>query len=311
MQVNRTDWFHEAGFGLFVHWTQRSQPKGGELKPYAEAVRDFRVNDFAAQVEEAGAKFVIFSISHSIIHLPFPCPELDAMLPGHTCERDLIADLADALEARGIKLMLYYNPDGRSARDWVEFSGFYSDHARHAELTYELTRAISLRYGRRIHGWWIDCCLEPPVGDSCKRYDYVKFADSLRAGNPDSIVTFNYRGIEKWGSELGRGIIDYQSGEGHNLDRVPESRFSGEGGSQWFSVIPMEFHEQRPILHRNWLHSEKCEPVPLYSNEAVYAYLRDVRANGGVFAYNVGPYQEGLISEKTMEQLKWLNHKFN
>jgi hypothetical protein len=38
----------------------------------------------------------------------------------------------------------------------------------------------------------------------------------------------------------------------------------------------------------------------------VLDYITKVKENGGVFAYNVAPYQEGIISEATMEQLRWL-----
>ena len=43
-----------------------------------------------------------------------------------------------------------------------------------------------------------------------------------------------------------------------------------------------------------------------YTNQAVLDYVRKIKSKGGVFAYNVAPYQEGRISEATMEQLRWL-----
>ena len=41
---NRTDWFYEAKFGLFVHWTTHSLPKEGEKKSHADAIKDFQLD---------------------------------------------------------------------------------------------------------------------------------------------------------------------------------------------------------------------------------------------------------------------------
>ena len=74
---NRTDWFYEAGFGLFVHWTTKSLPEKGERKDHAQAILDFDLDTFVSQVVESGAKFVFFTTSHSDMYLPFPLKELD------------------------------------------------------------------------------------------------------------------------------------------------------------------------------------------------------------------------------------------
>ena len=59
--------------------------------------------------------------------------------------------------------------------------------------------AISKKYGKKIHGWWIDCCYEPGIcGGRGTRYDYKRYANALRAGNEDSIVAFNFRGTCAW-----------------------------------------------------------------------------------------------------------------
>ena len=58
-----------------------------------------------------------------------------------------------------------------------------------------------------------------------------------------------------------------------------------------------------------WVHEKEGEPTPRYTNEEVLTYIKKVREGGGVFAYNVAPYQEGYIAPKTAEQLKWLGKK--
>ena len=292
----RTDWFYEAGYGLFVHWTTFSLPKNGEKKPHKDAVRDFQLDKFVSQVVDSGAKFLFFTITHADMFLPFPLKELDDIIPDHTSERDLMGELSDKLAEHGIRLMFYFNGEG--SKKWKEITGFKSDPSLHAEYCYKIAEAISLKYGRKIHGWWIDCCYEPPVCEGRGvRYDYARYANALRAGNPDSIVAFNFRGTEEWGCEWGRGISDYQAGEENDIVYLPTSRFSGEGGTQWFSLCWMD---------KYWVHETPEEPIPVHSNEKVLKYVKEVQSRGGVFAYNAAPYQEGLISDKTMEQLIWL-----
>ena len=303
MQKNRTDWFFDAGFGLFVHWTTKTLPKRGATKEYHQAVLDFDLDTFVSQVVLSGAKFLFFTISHSEMHLPCPLKELDEIVPGHTSKRDLIGELADALNQHGVRLMLYFNGDGQADTEWHETTLTYKNPKEHAEYCYKIAEAISKQYGRKIHGWWIDCCYEPPICSGYGvNYDYERYARALRAGNPDSIVAFNFRGVEPWGNEWGRGIADFQAGEENDISRYPSSRFSGEGGTQWFSLCWMDDF---------WVHEKEGTVMPVHENDKVLEYIKRVRALGGVFAYNTAPYQEGHISEHTLKQLLYLKENLN
>jgi alpha-L-fucosidase len=72
-------------------------------------VRDFDVAKFTEQVAQTGAQFVCITTSHALMYFPAPLKSLDRILPGRTAHRDLVADIADALGKRGIRLMLYYH----------------------------------------------------------------------------------------------------------------------------------------------------------------------------------------------------------
>ena len=85
MTTDRTNWFKNAGYGLFVHWTSFSFPENAtekdlnkpyhqRLDDYFKAVEEFDVKSFCAQVVEAGAKFLFITTSHADLHLPFPLP---------------------------------------------------------------------------------------------------------------------------------------------------------------------------------------------------------------------------------------------
>lgn len=296
--TDRTKWFAEAGYGIFVHWTTKSLPEKGERKSHAQAILDFDVETFTNQIIATGAKFLFFTITHSDMFVPFPLPELEELTPGYTSKRDLLGEIADKLEKHDIKLLVYFNGDGQTSPEWRAHFNNEKICDKKAEYCYKITSAISKKYGKKISGWWIDCCYEPGIcGGLGLCYDYKKYAEAMRSGNPDSIVAFNFRGVEPWGSEWGRGIADYQAGEENDLTFYPNGRFSGEGGTQWFGLCWMDDY---------WVHEKEGTPKPVHSNEKVLEYIKKVKKQGGVFAYNVSPYQEGHIAKDTFDQLIWL-----
>ena len=297
----RANWLKEAGYGIFCHWTTHSVPENGEKKNHADAIRDFDIDTFTSQIIDTGARFLFFTITHADMFLPFPLKEMDEIIPDHTSERDLVSELYEKLNPHGIKLCVYFNGEGCTDPAWSEATQFYNNPRVHAEYCYKITEAISRKFGDKICGWWIDCCYEPGIcGGRGLRYDYARYSEALRAGNPDSIVAFNFRGIETWGSEWGRNIADFQAGEENDLSHLPSGADSGEGGLQWFALCWMDDF---------WVHEKTGEPTPVHSNEKVLNYIHRVKENGGAFAYNVAPYQEGRISAKTMEQLLWLKEQ--
>ncbi|MCB7130266.1 MAG: alpha-L-fucosidase, partial [Candidatus Brocadiales bacterium] len=105
-----TDWFVEAKYGVMFHFDPNSQPRHGPKKPYAEAIRDFDVHAFADMVEETGAGYVIFTLNHGHhnVNLWFaPIQSWEKLHSGSTTQRDLVGEIADALDKRGIKLIIY------------------------------------------------------------------------------------------------------------------------------------------------------------------------------------------------------------
>ena len=313
----RTQWLRDAGFGLAVHWTSYSLPESPtdadigrpyekRIADYIKATEDFDVKGFTDQVIASGARFLIFTLAHADMVLPFPLSELDEIVAGHTARRDLVLEIADILEKNGIKLILYFNPDGPCDPAWQNAVSFKEDPKTHAEFVYRVVGAIAKRYGKKISGWWIDDCYDTHVLTVANRglghrYDYKRFGEVLRSGNPDAILAFNFSGaVCEWQSELGVNVADYQGGEENWLHRSPTGSFSGEGGTQWFGFCWMDDF---------WVHEKAGVPTPRFSDDEVLAYIERVKRCGGAFAYNAALYREGRISEPTMKQLLWLRDK--
>ena len=99
-----TDWLAKCRYGVGVHWTAQTAPRHGSPLPFQKAVDAFDVPKFVDQLTYAGADYLLFTAAHALQMLPAPNPVIDKILPGRTCKRDLIAELADALAAKGMPL---------------------------------------------------------------------------------------------------------------------------------------------------------------------------------------------------------------
>ena len=115
-------------YGLMTHWTSQTKPRTGQPLPYCDAAKAFDVDRYADMAKETGAGYVAFTTSHMEYYFPAPIQAIDHLVPGRTCSRDLIGDLADALNKRGLKLVVFC---GYSIGDkpWAGATG-YQDPAR-------------------------------------------------------------------------------------------------------------------------------------------------------------------------------------
>jgi hypothetical protein len=96
-----TNWMVQAKYGVMVHWTSQSKPEQGSPLAYCQAVQNFDAQRFADVLDEMGAGYVVFTTSHAEFYFPGPNKVIDEILPGRTCSRDLVGDLAQcALETR-------------------------------------------------------------------------------------------------------------------------------------------------------------------------------------------------------------------
>jgi hypothetical protein len=84
---------------------------------FQKAVDAFDLPTFMGQFRDTGADYLLFTAAHALQMLPAPHPGIDKILPGRTCQRDLIAELADALASRGKPLLVYYNHSCNQGQD--------------------------------------------------------------------------------------------------------------------------------------------------------------------------------------------------
>ena len=283
-----TDWMVKAGYGVMFHWTSRSAPKKGPILPYQEAVERFDVQQFANMVRATGAGYVIFTVNHADPHCPAPIRSWEKYHSGWTTKRDLIGEIADALQARGIRLMLYFASHVLGKMGETD-SGTYL--RAHQEILTEFGK----RYGRKISGYWFDGWYQ-----SLELYpdiDPRELWSAVKAGNPDRVVAYNswiYPGETDW--------QEYWAGEVGGLVRPTSSRFSEQG-----PAIGLQQHALW-FLDAPWLHQKlDSEMEPLrFKNEELIRYVEESMRHQGVVTLNVGIFQDGEIGPAALQQLQAL-----
>jgi hypothetical protein len=177
-----------------------SYPTSGSNPAIDAHTNAFNVNAFADLVQSTGARHVIWSVSWWTYQLQAPISSVDTIVGNgnRTASRDLIGELADAFQARGIMFLLYYHvgqdehlgynsTDFWSAQQWPNsFTSNATGNRTPAINNWKtIITQIGNRYGTRLDGWFFD--------DGLIYYpaDFEQLGAAARAGNPARLVSWN------------------------------------------------------------------------------------------------------------------------
>lgn len=287
-----TNWLMEAKYGVFMHFLPSSD---NDLKQ----VDQFDVDALAEQLEDMGARYLVLTLGQNSGYFNSPNAAYEkktGYAPGERCSlRDLPMDLYEALQPKGIRLMLYLpcqtpNQD-RQAQKAFGLPEGAKDQPVNTAFAHQWAKVIqewSDRYGDKVAGWWFD-----------GGYDHIQFnneiaeiyADAVKHGNSNAIVTFNP------GVKIVRHTKaeDYTAGELNDpLAVVPASRWLD--GSQWHALT--------------YLGSAWGKDDTRYTNEQWAKWAQAVVANQGAFTLDMGPNYDpqagpiGAFNDAQVNQVK-------
>jgi hypothetical protein len=291
-----TDWFSDAGWGVFVHFLWDCQCVGkrsarvGTHKSWDECVNNFDTERFASDIAETGAEYVIFTMMQRTRYIVAPNEtynRLTGYKTGEACStRDLVADLITSLKKRDIKLMLYWTGDGprqdaQGSKGMGGWNGKVSD--AYVQNWADVAAEYGKRYGKDVHGWWVDGCYEY-IGYNQKRWSIL--AKGLRAGNPKRIIALNNPTMHHANSSTLED--DFTTGENNRFGEVPSTRWVD--GVQWHTLS---------FLGKRW-----CDKGVRYSSDWLANYVYNCTRVGGVVSIDVLLYSDGSIDRAHIDTLK-------
>jgi hypothetical protein len=298
---DRTAWMRDARWGVMTHYLADWQSQVHHLDMNVEAwnrlVDGFDAEGMAQRLQTAGAKYYQISIGQNSGYYLSPNAAYDRITgikPSKCSRRDLVADLAAALQKRGIRLMVYL-PSGAPAGDKPADAALEWQNGPHPNKEFQrrweqVIREWSLRWGRNVSGWWFDGCYFPnSMYRSPDAPNFASFAAAARAGNPDSIVAFNpgviYRQISLTPYE------DFIAGEIDKPDLVTVRR--GADGKMDGAQIHM----------LSYLGSTWGKGTPRFTTEQVIQYTRKITDQNGAVTWDVPVELNGSILQPFLDQL--------
>ncbi len=142
---DRMAWWHQARFGMFIHWGDYSVAARDawilyqehipfkEYEQFAEQFNPQHYNpaEWVAMAKDAGMKYIVITTRHHDGFCLFDSKVSDFTAPKTGAGRDLIAEFADACHAAGMRMGFYY-----SLVDW-RFPGVLPHGTRKNDETYE------------------------------------------------------------------------------------------------------------------------------------------------------------------------------
>jgi len=300
----RADWMRDARWGVMTHFLAEwmAPAAHNSVEDWNKLVDGFDVQGLAGQLQSAGAGYYLITIGQNSGFYISPNAAYDRLAgiqPSKCSRRDLVADLADALRPKGIRLLVYL-PSGAPGRDaeavkaleWKR--GPYPNREFKAKWE-EVIREWSLRWGKKVSGWWFDGVYWPntmyrPAGPP----NFATFAAAIRAGNPDSIIAFNNGVIYSFISLSEHE--DFTAGETNDpaLVRLGGNRFAN-------GRIDGAYPHMLSFLGSTW-----GKGPPRFTDDQVIEWTRNLVGKGAAVTWDAPIQPGGLIAEPFLKQLKTL-----
>jgi alpha-L-fucosidase len=296
----RLAWFHEAKYGMFIHWGLYAIPAGeykgrrslgiGEwimhrlqipVKEYEALATQFNPVKFNADewvqlAQDAGMKYMVITSKH---HDGFALWKSKAsaynIADATPFKRDVLKELADACAKRGMRLGFYYS----QAQDWHEKNG--------AGNTWDFGPDEKKDFDEYLRGK-----AEPQVRELLTGYGPVALIwfDTPRLMNAERAQRFTdiVRQLQP------RTLIDGRLGAAGD--------YVSTGDNVIPSEAPADAWEVPATINHTW--GYRKDDQDWKSPGTIVFKLVDIVSKGGNYLLNVGPMADGIIPPASQDTLR-------
>jgi alpha-L-fucosidase len=289
--------FQESRYGLSAHWGLYSLSTSGtewtyysdriSLDEYRRRMAEFNpvrfdADEWADLIVEAGQKFLLITSKHHDGFCLWHSEYTDFTIANTPFRRDALAELAEALRARGLGLHLYYSlvdwthPAYR--RDWPGYVDYYQSQIRELCTNYGKVAGIVFD-GYWPRGQWID---EDEVAAEYFAargpWDLAGTYDIIHELQPDAVVANNTHVLPLRGEDYQIWELDLP---GENTIGFNTTEVGDKPTACWWNL-------NAGWSYQPWNHSVK-------SAESILETYRAARSRNAVFILNVGPRPFGDI----------------
>ena len=301
-------------WGIMVHWIAPGpgSEKGTRITDLNQAVDQFDVPVFLRQLEDIGAHHLIFTVGQNTTYYASPNAVLDKYMgPGHSPKRDLVLEIARGMKQAGKRFIAYLPAEIKNDPAMFEAFQWKPKHQEEFERRYtEFIRAYAEQWGEHVDGWWYDGCYT--YDDYYVPRDWDLWCKASRAGNKHAAVAFNNGSFVSGFTQPLFPGQDYISGE---CEGIMNGRiWLNDKADRKRSIPPLhfaegtncQFHVLMPIDNNgDWINNKDGEmPPPKYPDAELFEFVKSCTRAGCGVTLNVGIYQDGRLSQGTLEQLR-------
>jgi alpha-L-fucosidase len=281
-RARRMKWWHEARFGMFIHWGLYSvlgrhewvmENEGIPVSEYEPLAKQFKpkpnaARDWARLAKTAGMKYMVMTTKHHEGFCHFNTATTNYCSPKQGPGRDLVKEYVEAARAEGMRVGFYYSlmdwhhPDGAACAD--------NEAARQRFVPYIHThlRELLTNYGK-IDVLWYDVSWPLDVNG----WESKKMNKMVFELQPDIIV-----------NNRNKLAGDFST---------PEQRITAEKeGRAWESCMTLNDSWGYHAADDNWK-----------SSRTVIRNLISCSRDGGNYLLNIGPRPDGSIPEESVRIL--------
>ena len=319
----RTQWFREARFGMFIHWGIYAIPARGEwvrsveriphedyLKFFNEfTAAEYNPREWARLAKKAGMKYAVLTAKHHDGFCLWDTKLTDFKSTNTPAGRDLVREYLEAFRAEGIKPGLYFSiidwrhPDyphfgdrQHPMRDDPAYSNENRDFGRYLEFMHGQVRELLTDYGK-LDIMWFDFSYTDSNNDMRgPKWKAQELIDMVRSLQPHIIIDNRLEGS---GSNSGTILTDEPSDYAGDF-ACPEQMIPPRGiVNKLGQAVPWE---ACITLNNNWGYC--AEDRHWKSAEMVIRMLTECVSKNGNLLLNVGPDAKGRIPPASAEILE-------
>ncbi len=280
---DRTAWFRDARFGLFVHWGLYAALGRGEWAMSRECIpwreydpllerftaERYRPAEWAAMARDSGMRYAVLTAKHHEGFCLWDSKACEFNATRSAAKRDVMAEFLDAFRAAGLKVGLYYSLGDWRNPDWIKAThGDAPAEERFVGYTHALVRELVTGYGD-LDVLWYDL----PQNFTPAAWRSVELNAMVRSHQPQVLI--NNRALT---------TEDFATPEQHAEPAEP--------GRLWEACM---------TLNDNWGY---CPSDTNYkSPREVVRLLAQVASASGNLLLNVGPDATGKIPDESQRIL--------
>jgi alpha-L-fucosidase len=286
----RMRWWHQAKFGMFIHWGLYSvlgrhewamEEEGIPVAEYELLAKRFTPKPNAARAwarlaRQAGQKYMVMTTKHHEGFCLFNTQYTDYCAPKQACGRDLVEEYVEAARAEGMRvgfyhsLMDWHHPDGaRCATDEAA-------RRRFVDYVHGQIRELLTNYGKIDILWYDVSWPLDAAGWESEKMNRMVF-------------------------ELQPEIIVNNRNKLPGDFSTPEQHITAEkGGRAWESCMTMNDSWGYQAADDDWK-----------SPKRIVRNLVTCARDGGNYLLNIGPHGDGSIPEESVNALtsvgRWMD----